>query len=174
MKTQQENPGRKMGNAASRLLPFFTLRRPAPRLLALALAIAGLAAASERFGNMVVKNFAVPENFGPPHETRVKSLLEGAEAEPQSSSRQILIRGLKWQTFNETGETQLVVQAPHCVFDTEQRTVFSDSRLEAHSGDGRFFFEGEGFLLQQTNSTLTISNRVHTIIKNSRPAAPKS
>ena len=57
--------------------------------------------------------------------------------------------------------------------DTVQHAVYSDGRLEAQSGDGRFFFEGQGFLLQQTNSTLTISNRVHTIIKNPRPAAHK-
>ncbi len=153
-------------------LPENISRRRAAPWLALLLAVSGLAASPERFGNTVVKDFAVPDNFGPPHETQMKSLLQGDEAEPQSGG-QILIRGLKLQTFNEAGEIQMVVRAPQCVFDTAQHTVFSNGRLEAQSGDGRFFFEGEGFLLQQTNSTLTISNRVHTLIKNPRPAALK-
>ncbi len=147
-------------------------RRVSAPWLALLLATSGLMAAPEKFGNTVVKNFAVPDNFGPPHETQIKSLLQGDEAEPQSGG-QILIRGLKLQTFNEAGETEMVVRAPQCIFDTVQHAVYSDGRLEAQSGDGRFFFEGQGFLLQQTNSTLTISNRVHTIIKNPRPAAHK-
>ena len=150
-----------------------SIRRCSARWLALTLAASGLTAAPDKSINMVVSNYAVPENFGPPHETQVKSLLEGDEAELQTSSHQVLIRGLKLQTFNETGTTQMVVRAPHCFYDYVQKSVASDGHLEVRSGDGRFFFEGDGFLLQQTNSTLTISNRVHTLISNSRPAAPK-
>jgi hypothetical protein len=32
------------------------------------------------------------------------------------------------------------------------------------TADGKFSIEGEGFLYRQTNSTLLVSNRVHTIV----------
>lgn len=144
------------------------------RWLTLALVLAGLAAASEKFGNMMVKDFAVPENFGPPHETQVKSLLQGAEAELQSGLNRALLHGAQWQTFTETGTTQLVVRTPQCYYDYVRKTVYSDGHLEAQGGEDQLFLEGEGFLLQLTNSTLTISNHVHTVIKNSRPPASKS
>ena len=148
-------------------------RQLSARSLALMLVASALMAAPERSANMVVSNYAVPENFPPPHETQMKSLLEGDEAELQSGSHQVLIRRVKWQLFNENGTNQLIVRAPQCFYDYTQKTVYSDGHLEAQSGDGRFFFEGEGFLLHMTNQTLTLSNRVHTIINNARPAAPK-
>jgi hypothetical protein len=136
--------------------------------LAAALAIFGFGAMAQKMANTVVKDFRVPEHYDPPHEKQLKSLLQGDEAEPQSGGL-ILIRHLKLQAFAETGETQMVVRAPECVFDTTQHTVNSAGHLEAVSGDGRFFLEGEGFLFQQTNLNLIISNRVHTVIRN----APK-
>ena len=38
-------------------------------------------------------------------------------------------------------------------------------RFTLQTADGKFSIEGEGFLYQQTNSTLQVSNRVHTIIQ---------
>ena len=142
-------------------------RRGFVRWLTVLLAVAGLAAvAADQFGNTVVKNFAaVLENHDAPYETQIKSLLEGAEAEPQPGGL-ILIRGLKWQTFATNGEVQMIVRSPQCVFDTKLRCVRSDGHLEAQSGDGRFYFEGQGFLLQLTNQNLIISNRVINVIRN--------
>ena len=34
-----------------------------------------------------------------------------------------------------------------------------------NSGDGRFHVEGDGFMWQQNEMTLTISNHVHTVLK---------
>jgi hypothetical protein len=152
----------------------FFEKKPGALVLCLsaAMAIFGFGAMAQKMTNTVVKDFSVPENFDPPHEQQLKSLLQGAEAEPQSGGL-ILIRSLKLQTFAETGETLMVVQAPQCVFDTAQRTVSSAGHLEARSGDGRFFLEGEGFLFQQTNLNLIISNRVHTVIQRAPKNAPK-
>jgi hypothetical protein len=128
-------------------------------------AIAGLVVAAPKVGNTVIKDFAVPEKYDAPNEKQLKTLLEGAEAEPQPGGF-ILIRNVKWQSFAETGQTQLVVKAPACVLDSVQRSVSSDGRLEAVIGDGRFFIEGEGFSIQQTNLVLNISMRVHSVIHN--------
>lgn len=133
---------------------------------------ASLGIGAQRMGNTVIKEFAVPENYDAPHEKQLKTLLEGAEAEPQSGGF-ILIRNVKWQSFAATGQTQMVVKAPHCILDSVQRSVSSDGRLEAISGDGRFFIEGEGFSIQQTNSILIISNRVHTVIRSAPRKAVK-
>ena len=139
-------------------------RRPVYWLM-LSLAGLGVIASAQNFGNTKIKKFeAVLENHKQPHETQMKTLLEGAEAEPISGT-QVLIRGLKLTMFSETGEVQLIVRSPECIFDTKQRTVSSGGHLEAQSGDGRYYHEGEGFLWQQTNSVLILSNRVQTLIR---------
>jgi hypothetical protein len=151
-----------------------TKRRAPVYWLVAALAIFGFGAMAQRMANTLAKGFSVPEYYDPPHEKQLKSLLQGEEAEPLSGNLSlILIRRLKLQAFAETGETQMVVRAPQCVFDTTQRAVSSTGHLEAVSGDGRFFLEGEGFLFQQTNLNLIISNRVHTVIRGTPKIAPK-
>jgi hypothetical protein len=138
----------------------------------LAAFLAGVALA-DPVANTTVRDFRVPEYYDPPHETRIKTLLEGAEAQPESGGR-VLIRNLKLQTFDVDGRDQLLVEAPHCVFDTAQRAVHSPGRLQARTADGKFYLEGEGFLWQQTNSNLIISNRVHTVISSVPKKTPKS
>ena len=139
----------------------------------LPLATVGFVSSAQNFGNTVVKDFAaVLENHKAPHETQIKSLLQGTEAEPQSGGR-VLIRGLKLQTFTDSGDVEMIVLAPQCVFDTARKAVFSDGHLEVLSGDGRLSFEGEGFLWQQTNNVLIISNRVQTLIRGESKTASK-
>jgi len=147
--------------------------------LLLPLAVLSFITLADNLGNYVITDFsAVLENHKPPYETQVKSLLQGAEAEPQSGG-QTLIRGLKLQTFNETGELQMLVRAPQCLFatvrdsNTVHYTVSSAGPFTAQSGDGRYTFEGEGFLWQQTNNVLIISNRVQTVIRAETKIAPK-
>jgi len=41
------------------------------------------------------------------------------------------------------------------------------------TADGQFFTEGEGFLWRQNESILTISNRVHTVIRLVQTGAPQ-
>ena len=149
------------------------MHRSSARWLVILLAVAGLAAiAEEPPGNIAVRNFsAVLENYDAPYETQIKSLLEGTEAEPHGAL--ILIRGLKWQTFATNGEVQMIVRSPQCIFDAKLRCVHSDGHIEAQSGDGRFYFEGRGFLLQLTNQNLIISNRVINVIRNESKTATK-
>jgi hypothetical protein len=114
-----------------------------------------------------VKDFRVPEYYDPPHEGQMKSLLQGAEAEPASEGR-ILITSVKLKRFSENGELQVLVEAPHCVFDSVRREVSSPGPLRVRSADGKMDLQGEGFLWQQTNSNLVISNRVRTVILNAQ------
>jgi lipopolysaccharide export system protein LptA len=130
-------------------------------VLALGLALFPLLGHAQPIGTVL--GFKIPEYYPPPHDTQMKSMLEGARAERQPDGR-YLVTEAKWRTFRVTGEGELAVAAPQCFYDQSQRTVSSAGPLHVQTGDGKFSIEGEGFLYRQTNSTLVVSNRVHTIL----------
>src|SRR5436190_21371318 len=109
------------------------------------------------------KNLKFPEYFEPPHETQLKSLLEGARVQPQASGF-YLITEAKLQTYREDGVPEMVVTAPQCLYDSGPHWISSAGPLRVQTAAGSFSIEGEGFLYRQTNSDLFISNRVHTIV----------
>ncbi|HWH72188.1 MAG TPA: LptA/OstA family protein, partial [Candidatus Sulfotelmatobacter sp.] len=110
-----------------------------------------------------VKNFSVaPGDFyDPPYQSQMKSLLQGARADLLPDGRYRLT-DITLQTFRPTGERDMQIKAPHCIYDPGARTASSPGALQMQTGDGKFSLEGEGFLWQQTNSSLVISNRVHS------------
>jgi lipopolysaccharide export system protein LptA len=102
--------------------------------------------------------------YDPPHSTQMKWLLEGASAVPLAGGRSFRVNEAKAQTFRESGEGELVVEAPQCVYDSDLRQVNSPGLLHLRTADGSFFLDGEGFSWQQANAVLFVSNRVHTIV----------
>ncbi|HOX56161.1 MAG TPA: LptA/OstA family protein [Candidatus Paceibacterota bacterium] len=98
-----------------------------------------------------------------PHDTQMKALIEGAQAQQQADKRWLVTKA-KYQTFSPTGEGELVVEAPECLFDPTHRSISSAGPLQVQTANGRFAIKGEGFVRQQTNATLLVSNRVHTTI----------
>ena len=104
------------------------------------------------------------EYYEAPHNTQLKSVLECSGAQRQPDGR-YLITNAKYRTFRLTGQGELNVEAPQCTYDQGQRTISSAGPLHAQTADGESSIEGEGFLYRQTNSTLFVSNRVHTIIQ---------
>jgi lipopolysaccharide transport protein LptA len=133
-----------------------------------ALALGTFCLALEVFAQVGGTQFRMPETYPPPHQNRLKTLTTGEQALPRSDGT-LLIKTFKTQTFRDTGDTnaEIIVEAPTCVFNRDKRTASSPGPLQINSGDGKLHIEGEGFLLRQngTNFTLTISNKVHTIIK---------
>jgi lipopolysaccharide transport protein LptA len=109
------------------------------------------------------QGFKFAEYYDPPHETQMKSLLEGAGAQRQADGR-IEVTQAKWRTFRESGAGEMTVEAPECVYSPSQKSISSAGPLRVQTADGRFSIAGEGFLFQQTNSMLLVSNRVHTVI----------
>ena len=109
------------------------------------------------------QGFKSSEYYDPPHETQMKSMLEGAQAQLQSEGR-LLVTRAQYRTFRVNGEGELAVEAPECLYDKDQGSISSPGPLQVQTADGKFSIEGEGFLYQQTNSILLVSNRVHTII----------
>jgi hypothetical protein len=118
-----------------------------------------------------VKNFFVPDYYDPPNQNQMKSLLRGAEAEPQPNGS-VLIHELQLETYGTDGKLQMSVHSPVCSYNSATQTASSASHIEARSGDGHLLIEGEGFLWLQTNSTFTVSNRVHTIIRQESDKSP--
>jgi lipopolysaccharide export system protein LptA len=132
----------------------------------LVLALGVLLSAGPARGQRVLegKGFKFAEYFDPPHETQMKSLLEGAKGQPLPEGR-IQITGAKRQSFRENGEPEMTVEAPECVFDQGQKSVSSSGPFHLRTGDGKLYLEGEGFLWLLADSSLFVSNRVHTIVQ---------
>ena len=120
-------------------------------------------------------NFNTAEYFDPPNQRQVKFELSGAQAQPQSGGG-MLITQMKLQTFRETGEREIVIEAPECLYDKSARTAGSAGHLRIQSGDGRFSVAGEGFVWRQSAGVLTISNQVRAEIQraltNAAAASP--
>ena len=143
--------------------------------IAIALAIVWLGTvARAQLTGMEAYDFKVQlENYPPPNENQIKSLLEGDKAQSWSNGL-ILITAAKLSYFSSNGLIEMVAESPSCVFDSApaQRTISSTNHLRIHSANERFTLEGDGFLLQ-TNNVLIVSNRVHTLIRNLQGKAPK-
>ncbi len=117
---------------------------------------------AQRVGEL--KGFKVGDPHDPPHQSQMRWLLEGATAQPQPGGR-ALLTDAKLQTFRETGEGQMVVETPQCFYDSGRQTVSSPGPLRLQTADGKFSIEGLGFLWQQTDASLIISNSVHTTVQ---------
>lgn len=113
---------------------------------------------------IVFTKFSLPEYYDPPHETQMKSLLQGDQALPEGPGR-VRIKQPILKTYRVDGTPGFVLEAEDCIYDSKTRTVTSAGALEFRTADGRFLAEGEGFHWQDSASTLTISNRVHTRIR---------
>lgn len=132
-----------------------------------------LACIAQQFPLGQFRDFSLPEYYDAPHETRMKSLLQGEEAVPEAEGK-ILIKKLKLETFREDGGGEFVMQADDCLYDTSRRTAESPGPLVMKTADGRFSTEGEGFLWRESDSVLIISNRVHTVIRADQAKMPNS
>ena len=108
--------------------------------------------------------FSSVEYFDAPNEKQMKTRLSGTEAQPLSGGL-LVIKQLKLETFEADGKPEWIVNAPECVYDTLNGVANSPGHLQLRSGDGKFRVEGDGFLWRQTNSFLTISNNVQTVIE---------
>ncbi|HXE41413.1 MAG TPA: hypothetical protein VN516_00205, partial [Candidatus Baltobacteraceae bacterium] len=114
--------------------------------------------------------FKSVEYYPAPNQTRMKTQLSGADAQPLEGGL-LTIKQLKLETFSTNGQPQAVATAPDCIYDTPNRLANSTGKLFLQNGDGRIRAEGEGFLWRQNDSSLTISNNVKTLIASAMLAA---
>jgi hypothetical protein len=124
-----------------------------------------LGVSAQQNGVQHANNFTSTEYYGPTNQQQIKSILSGAEALPQPGGL-LIIKQLKLEMFNPDGRLEWVVNAPECVYDTFKGVANSPGHLEVRTGDGKFRVDGEGFLWRQSDSFLTISNNVRTVVEN--------
>jgi hypothetical protein len=74
------------------------------------------------------------------------------------------VKQLRVETFDVAGKPEVIVRAPQCTYAPLDGVANSAGHLELKSGDGKFHVEGDGFLWQQNESSLVISNHVRTVI----------
>jgi lipopolysaccharide transport protein LptA len=124
----------------------------------------GVAAATAQ-PTIVLKNFnQILGSYEPPHETQAKCRLRGDEARPVGSNL-YAVTNAELETYTEDGQRQMIVQAPQCIYDATHRSASSTGRLRVQTADGGFSIEGDGFTWIQTNSSMVISNHVHSVVQ---------
>lgn len=109
--------------------------------------------------------FTTDMYYEQPHEQQVELRLSGSEALPDGSL--LDIKDLKVEMYNTNGLMVLRARAPQCTYAPLENLANSSGHLDLDSGDGQYHIDGDGFgfVFQQTNSWLTISNHVHTVIQ---------
>lgn len=110
-----------------------------------------------------ISNFAASDPFPAPNQARMQYILTGAEGRPQTSNTFVLTK-VKLQTFRASGEREMIVEAPECVFEEKAKAARSEGKLSLQSGDGKLSVEGEGFNCQMAGKILIISNNVRAVI----------
>jgi len=94
---------------------------------------------------------------------QMKSRLAYSNAQPLSGGL-LVIQRLRLEMFAADGRPQAVVEAPECIWNTLQNTASSAGHLKVQSPDGRILVEGDGFLWQQSDNSLIISNHVSSVL----------
>jgi len=108
--------------------------------------------------------FIFPEYHEPPNDSKLKSTLKGEVAVPEPGGW-LRIEGLRVDTYDVDGTPGFVLEADECDYHNEQGRAWSQGPIRLRTADERFTIEGFGFLWQAAPSVLTISNRVHTVIR---------
>ncbi|HEX9047514.1 MAG TPA: hypothetical protein VF988_10845 [Verrucomicrobiae bacterium] len=147
-----------------------TLKDREKHVPALAIAMACGLAADQAWAQMeslplgYATNFTSVSYYEPPHELQVKLRLSGAEAVPLPDVCYDL-KSMKLEKYSVEGKLEAVAEAPQCVFALADGIASSPGHVVFQSGDGKFRVEGDGFTWLQNESSLSISNRVHAVIK---------
>ena len=114
------------------------------------------------------KDFVVPAT----DDQGRKTTLYGKSGKPLSSGLWE-VEGMRVETLRDQ-KKDMIVEAPHCLFDSKSRVAFSPGELIVHKADEQFSIRGQGFRWQQADSRLIISNRVHTVIRKGLLGTPAS
>jgi len=126
--------------------------------------VATLILTAGRVAALEANNFSTSEYYAGTNYTKLQFQLSAAQARSLSGDRQLLSK-VKLLSFKLTGEPELVIEVPECVYDQNTRTVGSPGPLQVQSGDGRFRIAGDGFSYRQGESRVVISNRVHATVE---------
>jgi lipopolysaccharide export system protein LptA len=109
-------------------------------------------------------DFRTHQDYEGPNLNQKKTEFSGKDASPLDGPNKVLVKGADMRNFREDGSLIMSAQAPECVYDVRQKLAHSPGPLQMRTGDGKFFIEGVGFLWNEGESSLQLSNRVHSIL----------
>ena len=134
-------------------------------LIAVAL-FAGLDTRAQQIpvGGNGASDFNSLEYFAPPYQQQIKRRLSGAQAQSLPGGL-LLVKQVKIEVFDVNGKLQMSAHAPECIYDPINGVANSPGEVHMQSGDGAVRTDGEGFLWRQSDSYLTISNQVQTVVE---------
>jgi len=113
------------------------------------------------------QDFSTDMYFKPPNEQLVETRLSGTNALPLPGGL-LDVKKMKIEKFSTNGNLEITALADQCTYDVRHGVASSPGHLDLTSGDGVYRLEGDGFMfVWHTNATsLTVSNHVHTVIRN--------
>lgn len=94
---------------------------------------------------------------------RLKTLITGASWQMMSNSI-VALKDPRIERTREDGQLEWTVLARECHFNLLTKEARGSSNVFFRTADERLFLTGVGFLWQQTNSVLTLSNQTLTWI----------
>ena len=121
------------------------------------------------------KDFKYPAEYYPVSNgvRRLKTLITGARWQMMSNNI-VALQEPRIQRTRADGQLEWTVLARECQFSLLTKEAHGSSNVFFRTADERFFLTGVGFLWQQTNSVLTLSNQTLTWIdKTALTNSPK-
>jgi lipopolysaccharide export system protein LptA len=105
--------------------------------------------------------------YDAPHQLQPKMDIHWTDEAALPTGGKVLIKGLTADTYQDTGQRGLTMEAPECVFGFSENSGTSPGPLKVRTADGNSFIEGTGYLWSYKGSNLvvTISNNVSTTLK---------
>lgn len=94
---------------------------------------------------------------------RIRSVLSGSEGELLTNGMIYLVHP-RIETYREDGTLEWVATSLDAFVNRESRLAVGTNLLSFRSGDTNFYQAGRGFLWQQSNSVLIVSNQSYTWI----------
>ena len=105
---------------------------------------------------------------------RLRGMFLGTEWQ-HLSNKVFRVTAMRIEHYEMSGGTNLIAIAPECFFDVGVRVAWSTGRLDIVGMNGGITIRGNrGFQARMADSTLTISNRVRTVLQREliRPITP--
>jgi len=98
------------------------------------------------------------------------AVLSGTSVRPVEGAglQQMRVEALRVETFDKNGTPELVADAPECLLDLSNKTnklISSNGPIHVRHVAGLYRVSGVGFLWNQGNGRLTISNQAFTAVR---------
>lgn len=144
--------------------------------LGVLLLLAGLVSGFAQTSRDGATGFNATRYHPAPDFRQMEMKLTGSEAvQLPGNGKQYRVTKPHFTSYRKTGETEVIVETPECLFDEtnpKARTLSSDQPLSMRSGTDDFSIVGRGFLWRQNENTLIISNDVRALVRYTNNAPP--